>query len=169
MSALHGYLGLGSNLGDRMANLRGAAARLESRGVFITGRSGIYESPSWGYASINRFYNAVIEVKWQGTPLELQFQADQIERDMWRIRKHNPPGKGYEDRTIDIDFLWFDGVESNHPNLTVPHPLAHQRAFVLVPWCELAPELLLRERTLRQWLATLPRQEVQAVTFVRSL
>ena len=62
-------------------------------------------------------------------------------------------GKGYEDRTIDIDFLWFDGVVSSTAALTIPHPLAHQRAFVLVPWCELAPELLLREHTLTQWLA----------------
>lgn len=152
-----------------MANVRGAAARLESRGLFITGRSSVYETPAWGYTSANKYYNAVIAVTWVGTLLELQFQAEQIERDLWRIKKHNPFGKGYADRTIDIDFLWFDGVVSSTPSLTIPHPLAHQRAFVLVPWCELTPDLILRERTLTQWLAALPKEEVQAIKRVQAL
>lgn len=169
MPALCGYLGLGSNLGDRLANVRGAAARLESRGLRITGRSSVYETPAWGYVSENKFLNAVLAVSWLGTLLELQSDAQLVERDMWRMKKHNPISKGYEDRTIDIDILWFDGVESSASNLIVPHPLAHQRAFVLVPWCELAPELILRERTLAQWLSALPQQEVQAVSRVAAL
>lgn len=169
MPVLHGYLGLGSNLGDRLANLRGAAARLESRGVLIEGRSNIYESPAWGYSSLNKFYNAVLKIGWVGTLIELQYNAQVVERDMWRIRKPNLLNKSYEDRTIDIDFLWFDGAESGTANLTVPHPLAHKRAFVLLPWCELAPDLMLRDHTLAQWLSALPPQEVQAVSRVQAL
>lgn len=169
MSSGSGYLGLGSNLGDRLNYLRGAINQLERRGVKVVAQSSVYEAPPWGFASPNRFYNAVVEIRWDSTPEQLQAQIEEVERVFWRIKKKGPRLSDYQDRTIDIDILWLDGVELDLPHLKIPHPLAHKRAFVLVPWCELAPELVLREKSLAQWLNLLLAREVQEVKRVGEL
>lgn len=162
-----GYLGLGSNLGDRLGHLRGAVARLDASGQLAVRRlSNVYETPPWGYDSPNKYYNMVLAVDWGGTPLQLQTLAHQVERDLWRMKKRGVPNKPYEDRTIDIDILWLEGVELDSPRLKLPHPLAHQRAFVLVPWNEIAPETMLGGRTISDWLKLLPPAELEAMKIV---
>lgn len=170
MPSARAFLGLGSNLGDRLNYLRGAVQHLwRLDGFNAIARSHVYQSPPWGFASENQFYNAVIEAQWAGTPSQLQNRIGEVESTFWRMKRTGPPSMLYQDRTIDIDILWLEGVELDSPRLKLPHPLAHQRAFVLVPWCELAPELMLRGLQLKQWLAQLPQAEVQAVTAVGEL
>jgi 2-amino-4-hydroxy-6-hydroxymethyldihydropteridine diphosphokinase len=160
MPSSTGYLGLGSNLGDRLAHLRNAVARLDADSrLDVLRRSSVYETAPWGYESTNRYYNAVISIAWDGTPSQLQILTHQVEHELWRMKKRNMPQQPYEDRTIDIDILWLDGVVANTATLTIPHPQAHLRAFVLAPWCELAPELELRGKAISQILAELPSGE----------
>jgi 2-amino-4-hydroxy-6-hydroxymethyldihydropteridine diphosphokinase len=164
------FLGLGSNLGDRLNYIRGAVLQLNRVDGFIAGaRSSVYQSPPWGFDSPNQFYNAVIEAQWAGTPSQLQTRLDEVEAAFWRVKRNGPPSLRYQDRTIDIDILWLEGVELDSTRLKLPHPLAHQRAFVLVPWCEIAPELMLRGKPLTQWLGELPEREVEGVTAVGEL
>lgn len=161
---LRGYIGLGSNLGDRLRHLQYAAARLAtSPGFKLLRASGVYESPAQGFDSPHAFLNAVVEIGWQGEPLELGERLLQIERLGGREREPAPSAgavaKSYADRTLDLDILWLHGIESMEPRLLLPHPRALSRAFVLLPWEELAPELELRGATIAQWAARLPLAE----------
>jgi 2-amino-4-hydroxy-6-hydroxymethyldihydropteridine diphosphokinase len=163
-----GYIGLGSNLGDRQAYLACALellAAVPGLGVLRTSRT--YESPAWGYASAHRFLNAVAEISWAGAPQELLVHCRAIERQCGRQRTEDETqvhsAAAYADRTLDLDILWLEGVELLLPRLTLPHPLAQRRTFVLVPWCELASELMLHGRSLSAWLKLLPREEVESI------
>lgn len=164
IKALHGYIGLGSNLGDRLAALKLAVHMLVATPRLTVLRlSRVYECPAWGYQSEHDYLNAVAEISWQGPPLELADQCYRIEAAGGRHRHGARRAEGYRDRPIDIDLLWLDGITSNEERLTLPHPRAHVRAFVLVPWHELAPKLVLGRRSLTGWLAQLPKSEVEAV------
>jgi 2-amino-4-hydroxy-6-hydroxymethyldihydropteridine diphosphokinase len=161
------YIGLGANLGERAASLRRALEML----VRTAAASGVrvsraYESPPWGYASAHPFLNAVAELCWDGPPLTLLTQCYRIEAALGRHpHADTPPPDGvqrYSDRVIDLDLLWFEGVACATPQLTLPHPRACQRAFVLLPWLELAPKLELDGCPLSAWLAELDPAEVAA-------
>lgn len=161
------YIGLGANLGDRLGSLRRAVEMLASLDCASAARtSRVYESPPWGYASANAFLNAVVELRWNGTPEELHEQCTVIETALGRVpRNSNAAGEGgqrYRDRVIDLDLLWFEGTACSTTNLTLPHPRAHMRAFVLKPWLELAPDLVLNGCMLSAWLAQLDPVEVEA-------
>ena len=161
---VHGYLGLGSNLGDRLASLQRAVGMLSaSAGLTVMRVSQIYECPPWGYDSPNHYLNAVAEITWDGPPLKLWELCYRIEAAVGRHAEGPEQNHEYEDRIVDLDVLWLDGVESSDERLSLPHPRAHQRAFVLVPWHELAPELTIRGRSLTGWIASLPAGEVAGV------
>jgi 2-amino-4-hydroxy-6-hydroxymethyldihydropteridine diphosphokinase len=154
-------------LGDRQASLQRALAMLARTAAASHLRvSRVYESPSWGYASAHPFLNAVVELRWAEPPLALLTQCYRIEAALGRHpHAEVPPADGerrYHDRMIDLDLLWFEGTACATPQLTLPHPRACQRAFVLLPWLELAPELELNGRTLGAWLAELDPAEVAA-------
>jgi 2-amino-4-hydroxy-6-hydroxymethyldihydropteridine diphosphokinase len=162
--ALHGYLGLGSNLGDRLAALQHAVHLLVATpGLDVKRLSRVYESPPWGYQSTFDYFNAVAEFSWLGPPRELADQCYRIEAAGGRHAHGARREPGYRDREIDLDLLWLDGITSHDERLTLPHPRAHVRAFVLLPWRELAPKLVLGGRTLTGWLGQLPTSEVEAV------
>jgi 2-amino-4-hydroxy-6-hydroxymethyldihydropteridine diphosphokinase len=164
VKALHGYLGLGCNLGDRLAALQQAVHLLVATPQLDVKRlSRVYQSPAWGYQSAHDYYNAVAEISWQGPPRELADQCYRIEAAGGRHRHAARHDQIYHDRLIDIDLLWLAGITSHDERLTLPHPRAHVRAFVLLPWRELAPKLVLGGRTLTGWLAQLPQSEVEAV------
>lgn len=166
---LQGYVSLGSNLGHRLGHLQAAASRLaQTPGLMLRRLSSVYESPAWGFDSPFPFYNAVVEVVWANEPLMLVEILQAIETVGGRQRSqpgpagvHDPLPR-YTDRPIDLDVLWLAGVESAEPRLLLPHPRALQRAFVLVPWAELAPGLEVRGAPLLEWLAGLPLSEVEA-------
>jgi len=167
IKALQGYIGLGSNLGDRLAALKQAVHMLVATPrLEVLRLSSVYECPPWGYQSEHNYYNAVAEINWQGPPMELANQCYRIEAAGGRHRRGVHHAPGYRDRSIDLDLLWLEGITSHDERLTLPHPRAHVRAFVLVPWHELAPMLVLGRRSLTGWLAQLPKSEVEAVRLV---
>ena len=128
------FLALGSNLGDRMDNLR-AAVRLMPPKVQITSTSRIYETPPWGYLEQPPFLNQVVRGITTLEPEALLKYIKQLEIKMGR-----QPTVRYGPRLIDIDILFYDDLIRENRNLTVPHPRLHERAFVLVPLADLAPD-----------------------------
>jgi len=129
------YLGFGTNLGDREANLRQALRALRDV-ARIDAISSIYLSEPVGYRDQPDFWNLVVRVETELEPVELLAMLKGIERDLGRrVSFRNAP------RTLDIDILLYDDVVVDAPGLTIPHPRMLERAFVLKPLLELDPEL----------------------------
>ena len=125
------YLGLGSNLGDKVWNLSEAIRLIAERVGQVVRQSSFIETEPWGFRSDNTFLNAVILCETDKTPREVLLLTQQIERDMGRRQKS--VSVGYIDRTIDIDILLYDDLSVDEPDLKIPHPLMHQRDFVMRP------------------------------------
>jgi len=152
------YLSLGSNLGDRSANLRAAIERLGEAGA-IRAVSGFYETEPVEFRDQPWFLNCVVALETSDSPEALLQRALAIEHEMGRVRmKEKGP------RSIDIDILLFGDrvVEEQERGLKIPHPAMHQRRFVLEPLAEIAPEALhpLLRKTSRELLADLPAGQV---------
>ena len=129
------YLGLGSNLGDCRKNLERAIRLIGDRVGQVTRQSSFIETEPWGFESPNKFMNAVILCETTRSPREVLLLTQQIERDMGRMKKS--VSGGYADRAIDIDILLYDDVTIDEPDLKIPHPLMHQRDFVMIPLKEI--------------------------------
>jgi 2-amino-4-hydroxy-6-hydroxymethyldihydropteridine diphosphokinase len=130
------FIGLGSNLGDRVANLREAVRRLWPA-VTVERVSNLYVAAPLGYIRDDAFINAVVQGTAVIKPRELLSELQQIERAMGRRI-----GVEYGPRPIDLDILLFGMMQMESLELTIPHPRLAQRAFVLKPLAELAPELM---------------------------
>ncbi len=133
------YLGLGSNLGDRMANLSEAVKLLTDPGVLtVVGTSSIYETAPWGYTDQPDFLNCVVEIETRLTPVALFRRVERVEQDVGRV-----PSWRYGPRLIDVDILMYGDlcVRLTSPDLAIPHPRMDQRAFVLVPFSEIAGDV----------------------------
>ncbi len=130
------YLGLGSNIGDRQENLNKALDYLSQR-LRVIEKSSVYDTEPIGNPTQPRFLNMVCQIKTMLKPKELLVLAKGIERKMGRV-----PGRPNTPRTIDIDILFYGDQAIKMPELTIPHPRLTQRAFVLVPMAEIAPELV---------------------------
>ena len=125
------YLGLGSNLGNREANIRQAIDLIGERVGKVVRTSSFIETEPWGFNSEHRFINAVCLVETELQPLECQHETQRIERQLGRKRKSR---KGiYHDRPIDIDLLLYDDVHLESRELTLPHPHIEERDFVRIP------------------------------------
>ena len=133
------YLGLGSNLGNRLAFLRGGRDRLTGRGdIALRRASGVYETAAvGGPADSPPFLNAVLEVETALPPRDLLAACQAVEDAFGRTRP-----EPWAPRTLDIDLLLYGDRVIAEPGLTVPHPCLHERAFVLAPLRALAPELI---------------------------
>lgn len=127
-------IGLGANLGDRLASLRDAAARI-GRLAPILARSHVWETAPVGGPEQPDFLNAALLVEWERAPIELLDTLMAIEAELGRVREI-PNGP----RTIDLDVLWIEGLVLDEPRLVVPHPRLHLRAFALAPMLEIVPE-----------------------------
>lgn len=127
------YLGLGSNLGDRRANLDRALAALD-RLTAARRVSSFYLTEPVGYANQRPFYNAVARISWEGTPAKLLSAVRRIERRLGRVPTF-PNGP----RIIDIDLLDVGGAVRSRPDPVLPHPRLSDRRFVLAPLAEIAP------------------------------
>ncbi len=129
------FLALGSNLGDRRANLEKAISLIEERVGKVCHVSSFLETEPWGFQSDNSFVNACIKVETSLSPRALMLQTQQIERDMGRKQK-STDGK-YHDRIIDIDILLYGNISVDEPGLKIPHPLMEERDFVMIPLQEI--------------------------------
>ena len=129
------YLSLGSNLGDRCANLRKAIQLLEQQAGHVCALSSFHETEPWGFSSENGFLNAVCLVSTSLPPLRFLDVAQDIERQMGRTEKTT--NGVYHDRIIDIDILLYDEVHMHTERLTLPHPLMEKREFVMRPLLEI--------------------------------
>ena len=137
------YLGLGSNLGDCRKNLERAIRLIGDRVGLVTRQSSFIETEPWGFESPNKFMNAVILCQTEKTPREVLALTQQIERDMGKCKEHatqrsqivNSKSSNckYADRPIDIDILLYDDWTIDEPDLKIPHPLMHERDFVMIP------------------------------------
>ena len=112
-----------------------AAALLAERVGDVLALSGFYETEPWGFQSDNTFLNAALQLETSLSPLELLKATQQIELEMGRTQKSNG---AYHDRIIDIDILLYDDLILQTPELTLPHPLMHERQFVMEPLAEIA-------------------------------
>ncbi|WP_421807951.1 2-amino-4-hydroxy-6-hydroxymethyldihydropteridine diphosphokinase [Flagellimonas sp.] len=130
------YLSLGSNLGNRHANLQKAIFRIQQKAGSILDISSVYENPAVGFDG-EPFLNIVISVLTPLPPKELLDTILQIERDFGRIRNE---GGGYRSRTLDIDIIYYGTEVINHEDLVVPHPHLQHRNFVLKPLADIAPQ-----------------------------
>lgn len=130
------YLGLGSNLGDRRANLSAAINSLPPAASVLRASS-IYQTEPWGYLEQPAFLNQVLEVETSLSPADLLITLKSLEAGLGRQATFR-----YGPRLIDLDILLYDDLVINQPDLVIPHPQLAQRAFVLVPLAELAPDLL---------------------------
>ena len=141
MTKLHEvYLGLGSNLGDREAVLLQAIKLIDERVGQVLRHSSFIETEPWGFESTNRFLNAAVCCETALTPREVLQVTQQIERDLSKRKRHATKRQkeiNYQDRPIDIDILLYDDLIVDEPDLKIPHPLMHQREFVMRPLNEI--------------------------------
>ena len=131
------YLALGSNLGDKEANLRRALELLQQRGVEVVKTSSFICTEPYGVTDQPQFLNGVCEVRTSLAPLALLHTLLEIEQEMGRVRLRH-----WGERNIDLDLLLYEDVVMDTPELILPHPDMQNRDFVLLPLAEIAPELI---------------------------
>jgi 2-amino-4-hydroxy-6-hydroxymethyldihydropteridine diphosphokinase len=154
------YIGMGGNLaswaGAPEATLAAAASRLESLGRVVC-RSSLYSTEPVGFAEQPRFVNAVVALETELEPRELLQGLLALEQEFGRDRS---AGIANGPRTLDLDILLFDDLEINEPGLEIPHPRLAERAFVLVPLNEIAPQIFdaLEGKTVSQLLLNLNKR-----------
>lgn len=139
------YLALGSNLGDRLKNLKAACRELESDDLRIEAFSRIYETQSVEGGGPNDFLNAAVRATWNGSALELLKWTQSVEE---KLGRQPPPRQG--PRTVDIDILLFGDETIDTPELRIPHPRMMRRPFVLRPLCDVLPGGWLHEYSCAQ-------------------
>ncbi len=130
------YLSLGSNIGDRLGYLRDALASL-SPSINPILQSSVYETEPWGYTDQPTFLNLVLKANTDLEPLDVLDHIKSIEKTIGRQETFR-----YGPRIIDLDILFYNDVILDTPRLTIPHPRLTERAFVLVPLAEIAPDLI---------------------------
>ena len=127
------FLGLGSNLGDRQANIERAIELISERVGEVIRRSSLIETEPWEFESENKFLNGVILCETALTPRQVLRKTQKIERDLGRKKKTDTTSHLYSDRPIDIDILLYDDLTVDEPDLKIPHPRMQERDFVMIP------------------------------------
>ncbi len=154
--AFDATLGLGSNIGDKSANIETAVARLTSqRDIVLVRQSGLYRSPPWGVTEQDWFVNAAVAVATSLTPRALLERCQQVEHDMGRLRRER-----WGPRIIDIDILTYRDAQVKEPDLVIPHPLIGERAFVLVPLREIAPHVRVGSHSVDELAAAVDTHQI---------
>lgn len=153
------YIALGTNLGDRLANLRNARFALQPQARLIA-CSAVYETPPWGYLDQPKFLNQVVKAETKLEPLALLSLLKRLEIELGRL-----PSLRNGPRVIDLDLLFYDDLQLVLPELIIPHPHMAGRAFVLLPMCDLAPELYhpQQRQTMQEMLAECDLSEIYTV------
>ena len=160
---MRAVLSIGSNMDDRYALLQGVIDEFRDDLVAL---SSIYATPPWGVEDQDEFLNAVLVVDVEGIPIELLRRCQKLENDADRVRTRK-----WGPRTLDVDIVQIrNGAEellSEDPVLTLPHPWAWQRAFVLIPWLEIEPDAVLHGTTVAALVENLDPTDIEGVTKVR--
>jgi 2-amino-4-hydroxy-6-hydroxymethyldihydropteridine diphosphokinase len=153
------YIALGTNLGDRHSNLR-AALRSLPTAVTVTEESPVYETPPWGYEDQPAFLNMVVKAETSLEPKPLLTYLKQIETELGREKSVR-----WGPRLIDLDILFYDDRVIHTPPLVIPHPRLHERAFVLVPLADIAPNLKhpVFHKKIRDLLAKIDMQGIDRI------
>ena len=152
-------IGLGSNVGDKRANIARAVSLLTSDGdIRLVARSRDYRSAPWGVLEQDWFVNAVITVSTALSARQLLQRCQRVENEMGRVRLRK-----WGPRLIDVDVLTYRDQVIDEPDLKVPHPLIAERGFVVVPLKEVAPSLSIRGQSLDQMLERLDKADLEAL------
>lgn len=153
------YLGLGTNIGDRVDFMNQAIKILDSeKDIIITKRSKLYETKAWGYTNQDDFLNMCIEIETNLNPKELLKKCQNVEKNLNRERKIR-----WGPRTIDVDILFFNDIILQEENLEIPHPRIGERAFVLIPLIDLNEKLKINEISITKYLESLTAEEREEV------
>lgn len=146
------YLSLGANLGNRKAAIKKALAAIEDiEGTHTEAVSAFYETAPWGKTDQPAFFNIAAKISTNLTPSEFLRKTQQIEKDLGRVRHEH-----WGARTIDIDLLFSPEYRSDTEELHLPHLYMKERAFVLVPLAEIAPDEKLDGKSIKEWLSLCP-------------
>ncbi|MBV9078700.1 MAG: 2-amino-4-hydroxy-6-hydroxymethyldihydropteridine diphosphokinase [Methylobacteriaceae bacterium] len=145
-------LGFGANAGDPAAAIEGAMGRLQHDGLRLLARSSLYRTPPWGPVAQPEFLNVCALFATTIRPRELLPRVKALETEFGRV-----PGPRWGPRALDVDILWWSEGTIDEPDLTVPHPRLHERAFVLVPLAEIAPDLVIGDRRVGDLAAAIDR------------
>jgi 2-amino-4-hydroxy-6-hydroxymethyldihydropteridine diphosphokinase len=153
------WLGLGGNVGDSRTILDRAVAQLcDGKDIRLIARSSDYKTPPWGFKHQPPFVNLCIAVETTLSPRDLLARAQEVERALGRDRAHE---KRWGPRTADIDIIAYDDLTIDELGLTLPHPRLFERAFVLMPLAEIAPDLVIGGKKMRQAAAALDNAGVE--------
>tara|TARA_B110000285_G_scaffold128308_1_gene144569 strand:+ start:3519 stop:4031 length:513 start_codon:yes stop_codon:yes gene_type:complete len=131
------FLSLGSDLENKISNLKKAMLLIELKIGPVVKTSSVYESEPWGFESQTRFYNMAVELNSELSPQELLNATQSIEKQIGRSKKSSQ--SNYESRLIDIDIIFYNDLIHSDTKLTIPHPLFQERNFVLYPLEEISP------------------------------
>lgn len=156
------FIGLGSNMGERLNNLTNGIRLLEAQGVLLQCSSSVYQTPAWGLTDQAAFLNAVIAVEWSQSPQMLLDILLETERLCGRVREIK-----WGPRMLDLDILMCNEAEIATETLTIPHPGIAQRAFVLIPWAEIGPDVRIPgyNASPADLLAALPHADCNGVQY----
>ena len=159
------YIGLGGNVGNVFENMKAALRSLDSHSqVSVKSISSVYKTPPWGIEDQDWFLNACASVQTTLTAQELLAECLEAEIALKRVRNIR-----WGPRTIDLDVLIFGDEQIAEDNLQVPHPRMHERAFVLKPMADIAPNLYLQGKMISDWLQVIEADEIQRIDKVLTL
>ncbi|MGX4600644.1 2-amino-4-hydroxy-6-hydroxymethyldihydropteridine diphosphokinase [Faecalimicrobium sp. JNUCC 81] len=149
------YLGLGTNMGDRLEYISSACEILSNNNnIEITNKSKLYETKAWGYTDQADFLNLCLEIETSLDEYGLLKVCQEVEQKLNRERiiRWGP-------RTIDVDILFFNDIILNNENLSLPHPRISERAFVLIPLMDLNQNLFIKGKVISEYLNSLTNEE----------
>ena len=143
------YLSLGTNIGNRPANLRQAVSSLPPQ-MNVKAKSKVYETPPWGYTEQDEFLNQAVKATTYLEPEPLLKHIKRLETALGREASFR-----YGPRLIDIDILFYDDEIIEAPSVVIPHPHLHERGFVLLPLMDIAPDLIhpVKKQSVREMVA----------------
>ena len=149
-------LGLGSNIGDKAANIQHAIELLVAAGdIDVVARSRLYRTAPWGVTDQDWFVNACVAIKTDLSARELLLRCQKVEKELGRIRQRH-----WGPRSIDVDILTYRNELISEADLKVPHPLIAERSFVLVPLSDIAPALHISGATVEDLLSRIDHSDV---------